>query len=426
MGRSSSAGKKRFVLLGALALAIPAAIFGAPWLVAQYGLSRARTALVRDDSDAALDWLRTCRKWSPDDGEVHFFLARVWRHKSQYDEMSNELEEAARLGFPAARLERERRLAIAQTARVHDVAQYLSGMLTAPGDDGPEICAAYVNGYCLSLDFTAANRLLDAWTADYPDDPEPHLRRGDLWYALIEWQAAVEAYRACLARDPSRAKARLSLARCLIKMNEPAEAEVHFRELLKASPDNVECWLGLGMCLLSLGRSDDARAALAHAAELAPDNFEVRQRLGELELQDGRPEQALEWIRPLAEKWPDDSALATLMAQALQEMGDAAGAKKFWEAVRQGEAASSRLDGLITDVRKRPTDLALRCEIGEMLIRYRSREDGVSWLSSVLQYDPGNRAAHRALAEYFQKKGDARLADEHRRLADPPEAARGT
>lgn len=419
-------GRKWLVLLGAAALVTPVLVFAAPWAVSQYALGRARAALANHDDDAALGWLHTSRKWAPDDGETHFLLARAWRHKARYDEVSQELEEAARLEFPAARLERERRLAIAQTARVHDVAQYLSGMLTAPGDDGPEICAAYVNGYCLSLDFNAANRLLDAWIADYPDDPEPHYRRGDLWYALIEWQAAVESYRACLARDPKRTRVRLSLARCLIKMNEPAEAEQHFRQCLKAMPENVEAWLGLGMCLLSLGQADDAREALAHAAQLAPGNFEVRQRLGELELQVGRAEQALEWIRPLAEKWPEDSALASLMAQALQEMGDAAGAKKFWEAVRQGEAASARLDSLIADVRKRPTDLGLRCEIGEMLIRYRSREEGLSWLNSVLQYDQGHRGAHRALADYFSKNGDVGLADEHRRLADSPEAARGT
>src|SRR5207237_3136735 len=100
--------------------------------------------------------------------------------------------------------------------------------------------------------------------------------------------------KACLARDPSHTKARLSLARCLIKMNEPAEAEPHFREYLKSSPQNVESWMGLGMCFLSLGRADDARAALAHAAQLAPDNFEVRQRPGELERQDGRPGEASE------------------------------------------------------------------------------------------------------------------------------------
>src|SRR5207245_8572730 len=122
----------------------------------------------------------------------------------------------------------------------------------------------------------------------------------------------------------------------------------------------------------------------------------------------------------------DDSALATLMAQALQETGSLAEARKYWEAVRRGEVASERLDVLIAQVRKRPSDLALRYEIGTMLIRYRAREEGAGWLRSLLQYDPGHVAAHRALADYYSKIGETELAEQHRRFSSAPEDGRGS
>jgi Tfp pilus assembly protein PilF len=61
-----------------------------------------------------------------------------------------------------------------------------------------------------------------------------------------------------------------------------------------------------------------------------------------------------------------------------------------------------------------------------MFLRYRSREEGVSWLNSLLQYDPHHRAAHRALADYYSKVGETDLADQHQRAADEPEASRGS
>ena len=412
------------MLLLAAALIVSVAPFWAPWLAARYHLYRGRRALQLYQTDAGRAWLTTAERLDPDDAETQFFLGRACRRKGQYDDAARHLERAARLDFPALRIERERRLAIAQTARVREVQDYLSGMLTSPGDDGAEICAAYVNGFCLNFDFAAANKILDAWTADFPDNPEPHFRRGNFWYGQNEWPAAIPAYEKCLKLDPSRTRARESLAQCLVKMNEPAKAEPHFRRCLKETPENMQNWLDLGTCLMTLGRADEARTAFQHVVARSPRHGDARQRLAELELLSGRPEAAIEWAGSLAHEWPDDAQLATLMAQALQETGHTENARKFWEVVRRGEQAGDRLDKLTTEVRKHPADLDLRYKIGTMFLRYRSREEGVNWLNSLLQYDPRHRAAHRALADYYSKVGETDLADQHQRAADEPEASR--
>jgi tetratricopeptide (TPR) repeat protein len=425
MGVSSSTGRTRLALLCVAMIALPVAVFWTPWLIAQYDLRQARAALQRFDTDSALPWLQRSERWEPGDAETHFLLARACRRKGQFDDMAKHLEEAGRLGFPAARIERERRLAVAQTGRVHDVYGYLPGMLASPDDDGPEICAAYVSGCCLSFDFGSANAVLDAWSADYPEQPEPHFRRGNLWYAQKEWVNAADAYSRCLELEPSRIKARLSLADCLLKMSEPEKAEPHFRRCLKEAPGNLEAWVGWGSCLLTLGRTEEARTALQHVVEASPGDFEARRQLGELELQLGRPQAALKWVEPLAEKWPEDTSVANVMAQGLQEIGKVEEAKPYWKAVRRNEELLSRLEELTREIKRNPTDVGLRYEIGTLLIRYRSREDGVGWLQSVLQYDPNHLGAHRALAEYYAKVGDAKLAEQHRRFADKLETAGG-
>jgi tetratricopeptide (TPR) repeat protein len=426
MWRRSRVIRRRIVLLCTAASLLPLAVFWLPWLLAQYDLYRGRAALQRFQAEAALKWLQAGQKLDADSAEMNFLLGRALRRLGRFDEMGRHLERARQLGFPLRRIERERRLALAQTARVEEVQADLPEMLTSAGDDGAEICAAYVNGFCLVLDFESANRLLDAWSADIPADPEPHFQRGNLWYAQNEWKNAVPAYLRCLELDPSRTKARLSLAQCLLKMNEPAQAEQHFRRCLNDDPGNLDIWLGLATCLMTLGNADDAQKALQYVAGRSPRHFEARRRLGELELEADRPEAALKWLAPLAEDWPDDSTVAKLMAQALQETGNVTEARKHWEKVRLGEEAISRLEKLSREVRGHPDDPELRYELGIMLMRYRSRDDGASWLRSLLQYDPHHRRAHRALADYYSKIGEVDRANEHRRLADAPEHSHGS
>jgi tetratricopeptide (TPR) repeat protein len=413
------------VLLGVAALVVSLAVVPGPGLVAQYDLYRGHKDLQRFHTDSGLEWLLAAERWAPEDAQTQYLLARALRRTGRYDDAARHLERAAQYGLPAARIQLERRLSLAQTARVRDVEAYLPEMLTSPGEDGEEICAAFVNGFCLSLDFGGASKLLDAWTADYPDSAEPYFRRGNVCYGQSDWEGAVSAYRKCLELDAARTKTRLLLAQCLLNRNDPALAEPCFRQVLRESPDNLAAWMGLGMCLLNLTRTDEARAAFLHVVERAPTDFEARQQLGVLEMHLRRPEVALEWIRPIAEAWPDDPAIAMVMAQGLEQTGLAAEAGKYWEVVRRGEQATARLDKLTHDVRHRPADLALRYEIGTLYLRYRSREDGVNWLNSVLQYDPRHPGAHRALSDYYAKTGESELSEQHRRAAAEPESVVG-
>src|SRR5262245_24967359 len=334
---------KRRCLLLCLAAAGAALAWWSPRLLARYELYWGRRALEAFRTEDAIARLESANRFDPHSAETHFLLGRAFRHKGQFDDMNRELEEAGRLGTSADRIQRELRLSIAQTARVAEVEGYLPQMLTSPGDDGREICAAFVTGLCLRLDFAAANMVLDAWSGDLPNDPEPHARRGDLYYSLQDWKRGAVAYRECLARDASRRRVRLNLARCLINTGDADEAEAQLRVCVKNKPDDPEAWSRLGACLAALGKIDEARRALETALEYDPRQSDARWQLGELEVRAGRPEEALRWVGPVFEQWPEDSRLATTMAQALEKTGRTEEANKCWDSVRKWQRA---IDGL--------------------------------------------------------------------------------
>jgi hypothetical protein len=52
---------------------------------------------------------------------------------------------------------------------------------------------------------------------------------------------------------------------------------------------------------------------------------------------------------------------------------------------------------------RRPTDPALHCTAGQLLLRNGQREEGVRWLQRALVLDPTYVPARQALADYLRQ-----------------------
>lgn len=413
------------ILIGLAIAAASATVLATGPLVARYCIGQADAAFRQDEMDEALGWLESAERWNGGDADVQLRLARVCRRTEQFDCMREHLTKAREAGGSAKRIQRERWLATAQSGRVHEVEHHLPDLLADAGEDGPEICAAFVTGYSLSLNFRAATSLLDAWAADYPDDAEPDFRRGDLQFSQQRWGRAVKAFDSGLRKEPDRFKPRLRLAQCLLKQNASEEAESHFRQCLALEPDNLEAKVGLADCLISMGELDAAGDLLRVALKRAPHHFEARLRLGRVELAARRPQQALQWLQPLSENWPEDWALAPLMLQTLQMTDNHQAAQRYLEIVQSSDGEIARLERLLELIHREPNDLELRFQIGQMVLRHRSRPEGVAWLRSILRYDPDHTGAHQVLAEYYEKTGDVDLARRHSSIARSTERQEG-
>src|SRR5262249_20740930 len=68
------------------------------------------------------------------------------------------------------------------------------------------------------------------------------------------------------------------------------------------------------------------------------------------------------------------------------------------------------LDRLRRQIRAEPDTPGLRYEAGGLCLQAGRDEGAGRWVLSVVPLDPHHRATHRALAEYFEKRGDPRAA----------------
>ena len=76
------------------------------------------------------------------------------------------------------------------------------------------------------------------------------------------------------------------------------------------------------------------------------------------------------------------------------------------------------MEDLIVQLQRSPDDVALRAEIGVLLLKHYSRQMGVQYLQSVLILASENQVAHAALADYFENMGQVDKAGFHRNRAE--------
>jgi Tfp pilus assembly protein PilF len=334
------------------------------------------------------------------------------------DLVRSHLETAWKLGYPTASIRREEWLMMAQNGQLRAAEPHLTELLVNPGDDGTEICEAYVEGFFLAYRISEALGLLEVWQADFPTDPQPHFMRGLFHAHNSNPREAVTSMRRAIELGPDRKDIQSHFAELLMVVEQYDEAAQFFRRLLKSDANNPVLLAGLGRCLLERGELDEGRRTLEKAILADPESHAARTALGKLELKAGRPGAAIECLRPVVEARPFDPEPRLAIATALRETGAADEAKEHLLAVERSLKATDRMRALMDQAKSRPTDTGMRFEIGMILMKNGAPNDGAKWLLSVLDIDPRHHASHDALAEYYRSIGKDKLADEHQRQAD--------
>jgi predicted Zn-dependent protease len=183
----------------------------------------------------------------------------------------------------------------------------------------------------------------------------------------------------------------------------------------------------LARCHGRLDQAGPARRLLEAVLADHPDDGRALLCMGQLEMLTGRLEEAEARLRQAARALPHDYTANWALAECLRRE------KKDAEAAAQRAVA----DGIkerrerIAEITKRqlsarPHDPALCCELGTLFLRTGSEGPGERWLLNALRYDPHYGPAHAALADYYDRRGDAGRAAYHRRQAQgapPPSAA---
>lgn len=131
-------------------------------------------------------------------------------------------------------------------------------------------------------------------------DPEGHVSRGNAYYALGEYEPAIEEFTSAITQRPTYVNAHFNLGVVLAASNRYAEAEVAFRAAigLAAAQDVLlpEAYYYLATALLEQKRHEDALAAAKSATERGGDPAfsYLRARLHALT---GDQQSAIEWLR---------------------------------------------------------------------------------------------------------------------------------
>src|SRR5204862_4071990 len=136
-----------------------------------------------------------------------------------------------------------------------------------------------------------------------------------------------------------------------------------------------------------------------------PDHAAATLHLARLENQAGNYARAEELLRRRLRKEPNDLEAGYALVQALQPQPDrAAEAKAQLERFESLNVEMKKLDELLRFKielnRGNPEVLA---EAGDLLVRLGNADLGRYWLNAALLIDPQHRAAHRALAAYYDK-----------------------
>ena len=404
----------RVLLLSAVI--VPLVVFWDP-LAILYRQSRARVLLAKRHDSAALNPLRAALRSDLENPNTLLLLARAHRRLGDLPRVSLLLNRAEALGGDARRIERERRLTLAQSGRLSEAEPFLPEMLLNPDEDGPDICQAFVQGYFAHLRSGDAVRLLDVWQQSYPNDPQVYFMRGYLMQSMDDTKQAEQLYRRGLELAPDQTTMRRRLAEVLIETGELDEAESELSLCVKQSPEDAEIGFLLARNAYQRGDLQLATERLNETLHRAPDHFQARRLKGQLDLVQGKPDEALRELESVVRQRPYDLLAREALGRAFRTLGRGDEAELHFDFVAEGEQASSRVNRLIRQTIEQPADAEIRYQIGKILLQYGPPEDAARWMRAVLQLQPDHLGAHRALADYYRAQGDAAGTAFHRQRA---------
>jgi tetratricopeptide (TPR) repeat protein len=412
--------RRRVILSAVLALLAVVLSFFAAAPLAKFAAQR---ELAARRPQAALGWLDLGSRFRPHDPEIEFLRARAARKLGHWDLVQQHLKRAYDLGFDRSRLDREQWFAAAQSGNLRTSLPHLPQLLTDPQGDGQEICEAFVSGYFLNHRLSEAVGLIDAWIADYPQDPLPWQIRGKIRKESQFLKDAEADFRHAVELSPHDGELSLNLAEVLLEEREYAAAEQVYRQAERDARSAAAARIGAAECLRKQGKLDAARKRVRTVLDEEPGSRAALAELGQIELQAGNFPDAVPPLQKAFEANPRAISVRQALGRALAGAGKRDEAQVHLKYVEQAQTALAQAEKLVDYVSRHPQDAQKRYEIGKIYLEYAIPERGITWLQSAVNCDPHHRPSHTALAEYYEQHAQdnpafADAARQHRAAAE--------
>jgi Tfp pilus assembly protein PilF len=373
----------------------------------------------RTHLEQAREHLARCLEIWPDSGRVHYLAAQAARRLGDSKEAAQHLRRAEQASWVEEAVDLERTLLRAQQGELPSVERPLMGLLQENRPENALVLETLAQAYLEAYQLPSAIDCLNRWLEMQPENTQALLWRAQAWFLVGRYEDARADYRRVVELDPDEGEAQLKLAELLLADRQADEALEHFSRLRERDPANARVLVGIAGCHCELGQPDQAVEILDEVLVHEPDNAAALAERGRLALEANQPKEAERWLRRAVAETPFERDRLYLLFRALKAQKRSTEAQEYMARVERIDADRGRLEQLKKSMLVSPHDVAVRCEIGAILVRNGQGQEGRRWLESALKENPGDGPSHAALADYFQQTGDPRLAAYHRRLAGP-------
>jgi len=159
-----------------------------------------------------------------------------------------------------------------------------------------DVPAAFVAG-CLASGRTAlAEQLLNAWSADCPDDAHVATMRGRYWESLGDVRQARTNYEAAIARSPRHELAHAALAALFEQDDQLPQSLRQYAAIASTSPTSEIAAVGAARILRKMGDLDRAQAILDPFARAEEPPTKVAADMGRIAMERGDLAGAKRWF----------------------------------------------------------------------------------------------------------------------------------
>lgn len=339
--------------------------------------------------------------------------ARLQRLKGQSETARAELDLARKLGAAEADLRAEEILMLAQGGQLSRVEQHLKSLLIEQRVGLQSVCEAYINGFLLNYRFGDAAGLLDVWEKDFPEAAQPKFVRGLIEEQLGNSAIALESFQAALKLDPSRNDIRLRLAIALTRQHNYKQAVEYFKKIEAQYANSEEFLLHFATCLSEMGDQKAALPVLNRLLDQHPQHREANLLKARHHFANQEYAEAKALLEQRLRQTERDYDYRYLMGLVLRAQGHTSEAASHMTFVEKADAAMAKVRLAMDQTRDKPRRADTRFEIGSQLLELGFRNDGASWLRSVLEVDPAHLGAHQALEKHYREEGQDSLAQRH-------------
>jgi tetratricopeptide (TPR) repeat protein len=416
------AAVRRHPVWGAAGLVLLAGLgFGVREGIAMYRVreprAAAEAALAQCDFDQAREHVAGCLRLRPRDAGLHLLAAQAARRAGLLDEAKQHLDACKAIRGRTEPDERlERTMLTAQGGGLPEVEDFLLYRVKANDPASARILEALAFGNIQVYRLNEAEACLQRLLELEPENVLALHHLGIVYETLHREKDALPLYERALKVQPANYRLRLQLARLLLRQKKTEEAARQFERI---PPDHREraVLLGLARCRDEQGAPDQARQLLDELLAKHPQDVEALILRGKLDMGVDRKADAEVWFRKAHAAQPHNREAVYQLFQSLQGQGKKEEAETYRRRVDEIDANRRKLETLRKRALENPGDVAARYEAGVLAVQIGDEEEGLRWLRGVLDMDPGHKPTHAALADYYERQGDADRAAFHRSRA---------